>query len=31
MAADLYRATGYSHAKIGGYEAPPEALAASRP
>jgi allantoin racemase len=31
MAADLYRATGYSHAKVGGYEAPPEAPTARRP
>ena len=27
MAADLYRAPGYTHAKIGGHEAPPRALA----
>lgn len=25
MAADLYRAAGYTHSKIGGYEAPPRA------
>ena len=27
MAADLYRAAGYTHAKIGGHEAPPRAVA----
>ena len=30
MAADLYRTTRYTHAKVGGYEAPPRAMAATR-
>lgn len=28
LAADLYRSVGYTHAKVGGYEAPPVATAA---